>query len=161
MKNVQIRSFFWPVFSRIPTEYGEILRISPYSVRMWENTHQIKLHFSRSSQEKFGLIWQVVFKLEYLFCQGRILLLGLNKDGEKLWVIIFCKQAIIKLLLAYSFRRIIFTDQNLKFTDVFFSWTVDLLLISSSRYFLFEIWFFTASKNYARKYILQRKEIMK
>ena len=26
--------FFWSVFSRIRTEYGEILRISPYSVRM-------------------------------------------------------------------------------------------------------------------------------
>ena len=27
----------FPSFSRIRTEYGEILRISPYSVRMWEN----------------------------------------------------------------------------------------------------------------------------
>ena len=31
---------FWSVFSRIWTEYGEMLRISPYSVRMWENTDQ-------------------------------------------------------------------------------------------------------------------------
>ena len=30
--------FFWPVFSRIRTEYGEIIRISPYSGRMRENT---------------------------------------------------------------------------------------------------------------------------
>ena len=30
--------FVWSVFSRIRTEYGEILRISPYSVRMRENT---------------------------------------------------------------------------------------------------------------------------
>ena len=30
--------FFWSVFIRIRTEYGEILSISPYSVRMWENT---------------------------------------------------------------------------------------------------------------------------
>ena len=30
-KNVQIRSFFWSVFSRIWTEYGEIWSISPYS----------------------------------------------------------------------------------------------------------------------------------
>ena len=43
VKNVQIRSFFWSVFSRISTEYGEILRISPYSVRMPENTNQKKL----------------------------------------------------------------------------------------------------------------------
>ena len=43
LKSVQIRSFFWSVFSRIWTEYGEMLRISPYSVWMWENTDQKKL----------------------------------------------------------------------------------------------------------------------
>ena len=31
---------FWSLFSRIRTEYGEILRISPYSARMPENTDQ-------------------------------------------------------------------------------------------------------------------------
>ena len=31
---------FWSVFSRIRAEYGEILRISLYSVRMWENADQ-------------------------------------------------------------------------------------------------------------------------
>ena len=36
VKGVQIRSFFWSVFSGIRTEYGEILRISPYSDRMPE-----------------------------------------------------------------------------------------------------------------------------
>ena len=40
VKSVQIRSFLWPVFSRIWTEYGEILHISPYSVRMQKNTEQ-------------------------------------------------------------------------------------------------------------------------
>ena len=29
--------FFWSVFSRIWIEYEDILRISPYSIRMWEN----------------------------------------------------------------------------------------------------------------------------
>ena len=43
VKSVQIRNFFWSIFSRSQTEYGEILRISPYSVRMWENTDQEKL----------------------------------------------------------------------------------------------------------------------
>ena len=33
VKGVQIRSWFWSEFSRIRTEYGEILCISPYSVR--------------------------------------------------------------------------------------------------------------------------------
>ena len=43
--------FFWSVFLRIRTVYGEILRISPYSVRMRENTEQKNSkygHFSRS-----------------------------------------------------------------------------------------------------------------
>ena len=31
---------FWSAFSRIQTEYGEIFRISPYSVRMRENADQ-------------------------------------------------------------------------------------------------------------------------
>ena len=42
VKIVQIRRFFWSVFSRIQTYYGEI-RISPYSVRMRGNTGQKKL----------------------------------------------------------------------------------------------------------------------
>ena len=32
--------FFWSVFSRIRIEYGEILRISPYSDQMWEKMDQ-------------------------------------------------------------------------------------------------------------------------
>ena len=31
---------FWSAFSSIPTEYGEILRICPYAVRMQENADQ-------------------------------------------------------------------------------------------------------------------------
>ena len=44
VKSVQIQSFFWSVFSCIWTEYGEILFISLYSVRMRENTDQKKLY---------------------------------------------------------------------------------------------------------------------
>ena len=43
--------FLWSVFSRIRTEYGEIRSMSPYSVRMWENTDQKNSeygHFSLS-----------------------------------------------------------------------------------------------------------------
>ena len=56
LKSVQIRSFFWSVFSCIRTEYGDLLRKScirteygdllrksPYSVRIQENTDQKKL----------------------------------------------------------------------------------------------------------------------
>ena len=44
VKSVQIRSFFWSVFSRSLTEYGEIRRFTPYFVRMRENVDQKKLH---------------------------------------------------------------------------------------------------------------------
>ena len=43
--------FFWSVFSHIRTEYGEIRSISPFSVRMRENTDQKNSkygYFSRS-----------------------------------------------------------------------------------------------------------------
>ena len=54
VKSVRIRKvsvFFWPVFPRIWTEYGEIRNISPYSVQMQENTDQKNSgyeHFLRS-----------------------------------------------------------------------------------------------------------------
>ena len=38
-----VRGFIWSVFSRIPTEYGEMRSISLYSVRMRENMDQKKL----------------------------------------------------------------------------------------------------------------------
>ena len=43
LKSVQIRSYFWSVFSCIPTEYRDLLRKSPYSVGIQENTDRKKL----------------------------------------------------------------------------------------------------------------------
>ena len=43
VKSVQIRSFFWSVFSHIWTEHREIRSISPYSVRVLENKDRKKL----------------------------------------------------------------------------------------------------------------------
>ena len=50
-ENCPYLGFFWSAFSRIRTEYGEILRISSYSFRMRENTDQKNSeyeHFLRS-----------------------------------------------------------------------------------------------------------------
>ena len=50
-KKCPYSELFWSVFSCIGTEYGEILRNSPYSVRMRENTDQNNSeygHFPRS-----------------------------------------------------------------------------------------------------------------
>ena len=44
VNSTQIQSFFWSVFSRIWTKYGDLdlFRKSPYSVQMRENTDQKK-----------------------------------------------------------------------------------------------------------------------
>ena len=53
--------FFWSVFSCIWTEYGEILSISPYSVRMGENTGHKNYEYGhflrRASDNGFIMIW--------------------------------------------------------------------------------------------------------
>ena len=71
MKSIQIRSYFWSVFSHIRTEYGEIRRISPYSVRMRENTDQKQL-----------LIWtlftQLIYKVKLSGISGSLLKLIQN-----------------------------------------------------------------------------------
>ena len=43
VRSVQIRSFFWSVFFRIRTDYGDLLSKFPSSVRLRENTDQKKL----------------------------------------------------------------------------------------------------------------------
>ena len=43
VKSVQIRSFFWSVFSCIRTGYADLRGKSLYSVRLQENTDQKKL----------------------------------------------------------------------------------------------------------------------
>ena len=41
VKIVQIRSYLWSIFSCICTEYGNLLRNSPNSIRIQENTDKI------------------------------------------------------------------------------------------------------------------------
>ena len=50
VKSVQIRSFSWSVFPCIRTEYGDLLRKSPYSVRIQENTDQKNSVFGHLTQ---------------------------------------------------------------------------------------------------------------
>ena len=51
VKSVQIRSFFWSVFSPIRTEYGEILVFGHFSrsVQIWH-----PLHFQRTKKAAFN-----------------------------------------------------------------------------------------------------------
>ena len=42
-KSIKIKSFFWSIFCRIWTEYGDLLNKSPYSIQIRENTDQKRL----------------------------------------------------------------------------------------------------------------------
>ena len=69
-KKCPYSQFFWSVFFRIRTEYGDILRISPYLVRMRENTDQKNSengHLSRSDDVSrtiliLDIIWWLAFE---------------------------------------------------------------------------------------------------
>ena len=65
-KKCPYSELLWSVFTRIRTEYRETRSISPYSVRMWENTDQNNSeygHFSRSDLHSV-LLSPVSFPLE-------------------------------------------------------------------------------------------------
>ena len=79
-KSVQMRSFFWFVFSCIRIKYEDLLRKSPYSVQIRENTNQEKLRFGQFSHRKFFFLnitvksLQKVFLRKYtIICSDRIL----------------------------------------------------------------------------------------
>ena len=51
-KKCPYSELFWSTFFRIRTEYGEILRISPYSVRMRENADRNKSDYEQFSRSE-------------------------------------------------------------------------------------------------------------
>ena len=104
MKSVQIRSFFWSVFYCIWTEYGEILRISPYLVQMLENMDQKKPRiwtlFTR---------WLFVPEYENRLYEDKSKFLSWCKCSRKIW-----------LWLASSHRLGDFNPAIQTFTSVYF-----------------------------------------
>ena len=49
VKSVSIQDFSGPYLSGVQTEYGKILRISPYSVQMWKNMEQKIFEYDKFS----------------------------------------------------------------------------------------------------------------
>ena len=59
-QNCPYSELFWSVFSRIWTESGEIWCISPYSVKMRENTEQNNSEYGQIfTQWKSALLWRI------------------------------------------------------------------------------------------------------
>ena len=53
--------FLWSLFTRIRTEYRQILFISPFLVQMWENTDQKNSKYGRFSRSVFLNLEQSLF----------------------------------------------------------------------------------------------------
>ena len=74
-KNCPFSELFWFVFSRIRTEYRELLHISPYSVQMRENANQnISEYgrFSRSDNWKNTSLMLLISFLDFLIVNGKM-----------------------------------------------------------------------------------------
>ena len=74
--------FFWSVFSRIRTEYGNLQSNSPYLVRIWENKYQKNSEFGyfSGSQNHAEFFPVRVFQGDY-FCRPRICMIA-RKPGK-------------------------------------------------------------------------------
>ena len=78
--------------------------------QIWDISQRSRFRRSIAHRKNFGLIWKVVFKLEYLFCQGRY---DTSFKFEWTWRKIanenytrkFRKQAITKFLLVITFVK--------------------------------------------------------
>ena len=74
-KKCLFSELFWFVFSRIRTEYRELLHISPYSVQMRENTNQNNSEygcFSRSDNWKNTSLMLLISFLDFLIVNGKM-----------------------------------------------------------------------------------------
>ena len=54
----------FPGFSRIRTEYGKILRSSPYSVRMWENSEKNQTRITPNTDSFYAVYRKYIADLE-------------------------------------------------------------------------------------------------
>ena len=63
---VVILVLIFPTFSRIRTEYGEILRIYPYSLRMRENAGKIRTRITPNTDTFYAVVGSCYFQNFYV-----------------------------------------------------------------------------------------------
>ena len=91
--NCSYSEFFWSFISRIRTEYGEIIRISPYSVRMQENPDQ--------KNSEYGQFHAVYSCLTFWILKTYLRLSPVYLMPPKEVIVLFSKS-----MLCYNFRSI-------------------------------------------------------
>ena len=91
-KKCPYSELFWSVFSRIRTEYGEIIRVSPYSVGMRENADQSKSEYGQFSHSVIDILF-ILLSISTLLLYLTSLLyfsdgehIKLFKGSRRLWL---------------------------------------------------------------------------
>ena len=107
VRNFPHSAFFRSVFSRIRTEHGEIPLISPYSIRMRENTDQKNSEYGHFLRSASGLKWVDIEKT----LRGKLRSRHLE---------VFCKNGVLG-----NFAK--FTEKHLR-QSLFFSKVAGLTL---------------------------------
>ena len=72
-KTCPYSELFWSIFSRIRTEYGEMRSISPYSVRMRENTDQNNSEYGPFLRSDFS-VWSYSHTRAYSYILGCVII---------------------------------------------------------------------------------------
>ena len=130
-----------------------------YATKEMRYLARSKLSRNLVHKKVFCFMWHVVFKLEYVFCQGRIALwvwmnsVKVVSNNYSRW---FCEQALVKLWLAFSFRSMIIARQTLKYAYVTYSFHKLLIFFSLT---LSWSLIFTTSKKYCMYIRIQKNEI--
>ena len=109
-----------------------------------------KISRSLVRKKTFGLIRQVVFKLEYLFSQGRedtSIIFEWTPQESRTTIIL--DNFVNKPYQTLIFVKMFFIGQNSEQVHLTYSLhELLIVLINSSRYLLSEVWFLTTSKKY-------------
>ena len=92
VKRVQIRRFFWSIFSCIWTEYGDLRIKCPYSVQIRENVDQEKLR-----------IWTLFAQCVVPLCTSSFIFVGFQRP-QSLW--------LPSHLLIIKFNLVLVTNSN-------------------------------------------------
>ena len=125
VKSVQIRSYFWSVFSCIRTEYGNLRSKLVYSVRIQENTNQKKLR-----------IWTLFTQCPYFLI--RSLRSDLHKSffqclSLSIWFLLFFDFWYFINLL---FQKICYFMSYFIFYFMLFHFVIKLIILKSNWFIL-------------------------
>ena len=110
----------FPVFPRIWTEYGEILRISPYSFQMVENAGKMRNRITPNMDTFYAVFFSRLWGCICLLSQLRILLFHskikskvlIKVNKKKKWNSTSCFACLIKIHLKYFCKSEVYFQLN-------------------------------------------------